>query len=635
MDGELGRGGMSVVYRAHDPSLDRPVAVKVLHPHLADRADSRVRFEREARAIARLPHPNIVEVYDHAPVDSDRAFIVTELIDGPTLRAFVDEHPIRHGEVAALIMIPVLEALHHAHRAGIVHRDVKPENVMLRADGTPVLMDFGIAQMVDQDTLTATGTMLGSPAHMAPEIVEGEEITIMADLFSVGTVLYWLVCGALPFSGPSPAALFRRIAECRFDPVLHRRPQAGRALARLIEACMAHNPQDRPPSAGAIAQTLRTLLAEGGLTDPAHELAEFLNDPEVFQDQLGRRLAPAYVATAEKAYTEGQMARALDYLDRALAIDEEHPSARALLTRIERGQRRGRALRIAMLCAAAALVAGAVVLLIPEPGGDPDAGAISLADAALAPSTSAPITSARALPREDAGVTAGPRVGVDSSAPVSSVPTTAATPASRTPTSTAPASVASATSPISAPIRRAPRSVASARPRSAESRSAPASVESAAPISDTPPRIVRAPIKASLKGTAVFVNGRKAGYVGVLQAAKGLPLETGASYQVEFRNPGCLTDRHEFAVADNASVGPMLLHDCKWKPAYIKVDSNRPDAAVFGRDGVRLGDQGERISINMHGPSDTLTITVSSQDKQRDVRVDLFAGRTQSLRVNF
>ncbi|MEZ4466773.1 MAG: protein kinase [bacterium] len=105
-------------------------------PHLADRDESRARFTREAKAVARLQHPNIVEVYDYAPSDSEQAYIVTEYIDGPTLRQLVDLHPIRHAEAAALLMIPVLEALQHAHAAGIVHRDVKPENIMLRPDGT-------------------------------------------------------------------------------------------------------------------------------------------------------------------------------------------------------------------------------------------------------------------------------------------------------------------------------------------------------------------------------------------------------------------------------------------------------------------------------------------------------------------
>lgn len=634
VDGELGRGGMSVVYRAHDPSLDRPVAVKVLHPHLADRADSRVRFAREARAIARLTHPNIVEVYDHAPAESERAFIVTEYIDGPTLRAFVDEHPIRFGEVAALVMIPVLDALQHAHRAGIVHRDVKPENIMLRSDGTPVLMDFGIAQMVDQDTLTATGTMLGSPAHMAPEIVEGEEITIMADLFSVGTVLYWLVCGALPFSGPNPAALFRRIAECRFDPVLHRRPQAGRAIARLIERCMAHNPQDRPPSAGAIADALRTLLAEGGLTDPKGELAQFLSDPEVYQDALGRRLVPAYVATAEAAYAEGQMARALDFLDRAMAIDEDEESARALLTRIERGQRTGRILRLAAVCAAAAVVASVVVWLIPESAVTPDGGVARAADAAVGssaiaadtrvapPSMSLPSSPMTTAPESAASATA--RSVASAAAPESAAPESAA-PRTVTSKAPAPASVAS----------RAPRSVRKRRP--AAPKTAPATVASAAPETTAPPpmRTVRSHVASRLGGTAVWVNGSKIGYVPLIQAQDGLPLKTGGSYRVEFRNPGCMNDLHRFTVPEDANAGPRLVHKCRWRPAYIKVDSNRPDATVFGRNGVRLGQGGRRIPISMSGPSDTVTITVSSKDTQRDVKVDLFAGRTKSLTVNF
>ena len=184
---KVGQGGMSVVYRAHDPVLDRIVALKLLHPHLAGRAESRARFSREARAVAKLRHDNIVEIFDHAAPDSDRAFIVTEFVDGPTHRDALEAHPIRHAEVAAMLILPIAEALDRAHHKGVIHRDVKPENIMLRPDGSPVLMDFGIAQMVDMPTLTATGTMLGSPAHMAPEVIDGKDIGAGADIFSIGT----------------------------------------------------------------------------------------------------------------------------------------------------------------------------------------------------------------------------------------------------------------------------------------------------------------------------------------------------------------------------------------------------------------------------------------------------------------
>ena len=120
-----------------------------------------------------LRHPHIVEVFDYASPQSDDSFIVTEYVDGPNLRDFAEEHPISQPEVALLLMVPIIDALDRAHQAGIIHRDVKPENIMIRGDGSPVLLDFGIAQMIDMPTLTATGTMLGSPAHMAPEVIDG------------------------------------------------------------------------------------------------------------------------------------------------------------------------------------------------------------------------------------------------------------------------------------------------------------------------------------------------------------------------------------------------------------------------------------------------------------------------------
>ena len=262
----VGQGGMSVVYRATDSILDRVVALKIMHPHLAQRADSRARFSREAKAVARLRHGNIVEIFDYAPPESDKAYIVTEFIDGPTLGAFMDTTPFWMPEAALLLFIPIAEALEAAHDKGIIHRDVKPENIMIRADGEPVLMDFGIAQMVDMETLTATGTMLGSPAHMAPEVIDGHEVGAPADVFSLGTTLYWLICGALPFSGPNPSALFRRILETRYDPVLHRRPSTNRKLARMVEACLSREPEDRPTCA-ELVKSMRALLNEVGLVD--------------------------------------------------------------------------------------------------------------------------------------------------------------------------------------------------------------------------------------------------------------------------------------------------------------------------------------------------------------------------------
>src|SRR6478752_365545 len=216
---EVGQGGMAIVYRAHDETLKREVAIKVLHQHLASEPESKARLEREAQSVAKLHHENILEIFDYSGPDSPSSYIVTEFIDGQTLKDFLTARAIAYPEVAALIALEVGGALAHAHAAGIIHRDVKPENVMIRKDGVLKLMDFGIAQVVDLQRMTVTGQLLGSPAYMAPELIEGKPLDFRTDVFSVGIILYQMATGTLPFAGKNPHEVLRRIGEGRFpDP---------------------------------------------------------------------------------------------------------------------------------------------------------------------------------------------------------------------------------------------------------------------------------------------------------------------------------------------------------------------------------------------------------------------------------
>jgi serine/threonine-protein kinase len=199
-----------VVYRGRVKHLPRDVAVKVLHGFLAKQEDARQRFHREAVAVAKLHHPGIVEIFDYSGPDAPETYIVTELISGSTLRDFFDKHgPFPHPEMGALIIAELCRPLAHAHEQGVIHRDLKPENVMVTLDGHLKLMDFGIAQIQDGQKLTLTGTLLGSPAHMAPEVIDGERPDARADVFSLGTMLYWLAVGKLPFSAPNLRPLRR------------------------------------------------------------------------------------------------------------------------------------------------------------------------------------------------------------------------------------------------------------------------------------------------------------------------------------------------------------------------------------------------------------------------------------------
>jgi serine/threonine-protein kinase len=218
---------MAVVYRGLDRSLKRHVAVKVLHRHLADHDEARDRFEREAHAVAKLRHENILEIFDYSGKAGGESYIVTEFIDGKTLKQSVTDHPPKFAEIGAMIVVQICRALVHAHGQGVLHRDVKPENVMIRSDGVVKLTDFGISQMVDAQRMTVTGQLLGSPAYMSPEHVEGRPLDFRTDVFAAGIVLYQLTVGKLPFEGKNPHEILKRIAECRFGDPRQLNPRVG------------------------------------------------------------------------------------------------------------------------------------------------------------------------------------------------------------------------------------------------------------------------------------------------------------------------------------------------------------------------------------------------------------------------
>ncbi|HEY1088510.1 MAG TPA: serine/threonine-protein kinase, partial [Archangium sp.] len=284
---QLGQGGMSVVYKGLDTTLDREVAVKVLHPHLAGRAESRKRLEREAKAVARLHHPNILEVFDFSGETAPEAFLVTEYIRGQTLRQFINEEALSPPEVAAMVVHELSSALAHAHEAGILHRDLKPENVMVREDGLLKLMDFGIAKILDRDEkMTMTGALVGSPAHMAPEIIEGEEAGAEADVFSLGTMLYLFATGRLPFVAPNTTATLKKILDCVYDDPRQVVPTVSDELAEIIGTCLQRQPGARYPNAAKLRDALADHLATVGLTRPHEELVKFFLEPRGYRKEL-------------------------------------------------------------------------------------------------------------------------------------------------------------------------------------------------------------------------------------------------------------------------------------------------------------------------------------------------------------
>jgi eukaryotic-like serine/threonine-protein kinase len=357
---QVGSGGMAVVYRGRDTALDREVAVKLLHPHLAQAAESRARFSREARAVARLAHPCIVEIYDYAGDGAPEAYLVTEFIRGQTLRTFAQQIGFANPEVGLLIGRALADALAHAHAAGVIHRDLKPENVMVQEGDRPAvkLTDFGIARILASDErMTMTGALVGSPNHMAPEIIEGKEADERSDIFSLGTILYWLATGQLPFAASNPTAILRRAITGEFDDPREISPRVSGTMAALLTRCLAPDPGTRPASATEVRATLDEILAEVGIDRPDEELARFLADPAAFQAAFPARAVAALIPQGEAALRSRHTARALACFSRVLEIEPGNALVQARLRALSRRRRwRRTAWGAASVVAAAGLV---------------------------------------------------------------------------------------------------------------------------------------------------------------------------------------------------------------------------------------------------------------------------------------
>ena len=250
----LGHGGMATVYLGRDTELERPVAIKLLAESLAGDDEFRRRFVREAKLAARLSDPNVVSIYD-AGEDDGRPYIVMEHVDGETFADLLARRGRLPPDEARELAAQAASGLAHAHEAGLVHRDVKPQNLILRRDGTVKIVDFGIARAAET-TITQTGTVLGTAAYLAPEQALGKKVTAAADVYSLGAVLYELLTGRPPFEFESLADLAAQQARMEITPVRELAPDVPPELEDVVMRCLARNPAYRPASAGELARLL-------------------------------------------------------------------------------------------------------------------------------------------------------------------------------------------------------------------------------------------------------------------------------------------------------------------------------------------------------------------------------------------
>ena len=277
LDARIGSGAMSEVWAAHDLELERRVAVK-----LVGVATDRDRFAREAQTVAGLSHPNICRLFDYGDADG-RPFIVFEHLPGGTL-----EDRLRPGEPfpdaeTERLAAELAAALAHAHARGVLHRDVKPSNVLFDEEGNAKLADFGIARLGDAPTLTEAGTILGTAAYISPEQARAEPVTAASDVYAFGVVLYVLLTGRLPFEAEGPLELALKHVNEEPVPIAELRPGAPPVLERVATWSLAKRPEERPPDGSALVAALR----QGGAT---------IEDTVVMAPRPRRRLGPRHVA---------------------------------------------------------------------------------------------------------------------------------------------------------------------------------------------------------------------------------------------------------------------------------------------------------------------------------------------------
>ena len=259
LEAKLGSGGMSTVYLARDTTLDRPVAVKVMHREMSEQADQLERFRQEARAVAKISHPNVVAVID-AGEDGGYPYIVFEYVEGETLKARINRVGALDVQEALAYAIEVARGLTVAHARRMIHRDIKPQNVLIDAEGRAKLTDFGISRQLEKDGLTATGRVLGTTDYVAPEQAMGHGADQRSDIYALGVVLFEMLTGHVPFQADSQVGVAMKHVNEELPDVQADRPELSAATALVVERATAKDPTKRYADVGEMIDDLSTAL---------------------------------------------------------------------------------------------------------------------------------------------------------------------------------------------------------------------------------------------------------------------------------------------------------------------------------------------------------------------------------------
>jgi serine/threonine-protein kinase len=284
LEAKLGSGGMSTVYLARDETLDRAVAVKVMHREMSEQPEQLERFRQEARAVAKLSNPNVVAVID-AGEDGGHPYIVFEYVKGETLKQRISRIGALDTQEALAYAVEIARGLSVAHARQMVHRDIKPQNVLIDEEGRAKLTDFGISRQLEQEGMTATGRVLGTTDYVAPEQAMGRDVDPRSDIYSLGVVLYEMLVGQVPFHADSQVGVAMKHVNEELPDVQRRRPEVSAAAALVVERCTAKDPAERYQTIDEVTDDLETALEveaarAGSTTGEATSVLEAVPPPK-------------------------------------------------------------------------------------------------------------------------------------------------------------------------------------------------------------------------------------------------------------------------------------------------------------------------------------------------------------------
>lgn len=333
----IATGGMAAIYKAVQTTLDRVVAVKILHGHLAQDKDFIIRFEREAKAAANLQHENIVNIIDFGQ-EQEVYFIAMEYVDGKSLKDLLNQVKFIPQEIALVITLEIAKGLGYAHQKGIVHRDMKPANILIGYDGSVKIADFGLAQAQDLTSVTVTGSIVGTPAYMSPEQAAGKRVDSRSDIFSLGVMVYEMLTGTKPFKGENYSAVIHEILTMAPPKPAEANPLVSNDISAIIEKMLEKDPDQRYQNVEELSEDIKIQIRRTHVEITRKEIGEFVRSAEGYMDNLIQKRKERHFERGIYFMNLGydRIDDAIGEFEKVLILDPNHTKAKGYLDELKR-----------------------------------------------------------------------------------------------------------------------------------------------------------------------------------------------------------------------------------------------------------------------------------------------------------